>query len=77
MKGNRVVDVLLNPSDVPEPEPVRAPTSEAATLLINILEAELKLSSTTSASNAGSSDAEFADSEEGNDEDLGVEGSQG
>ncbi|GAA0151700.1 hypothetical protein LIER_10361 [Lithospermum erythrorhizon] len=33
--------------------------------------------STTPTSNAGSSDDEFVDVEEGNDEDLGVEGSQG
>ncbi|GAA0175730.1 hypothetical protein LIER_28848 [Lithospermum erythrorhizon] len=115
MKGNRVINVPLNPSDVPEQEVVQAPTSKAATLLINILEAEqkrlkeeiqakqvrvaeidvqlqsLKVSvppvvttekttagpRTTSPSNAGSSDAEFVDAEEGNDEDLDVEGSQG
>ncbi|GAA0175418.1 hypothetical protein LIER_28597 [Lithospermum erythrorhizon] len=106
---------LKENDDMTRIEPVQAPTSEAASLLINILEAEQRRlkdeiqakqvrvaeidvqlqslkapvppvvttekttagPSTTPVSNAGSSDDEFVDVEEGNDEDLGAEGSQG
>ncbi|GAA0165573.1 hypothetical protein LIER_40008 [Lithospermum erythrorhizon] len=40
MKGKRVMDVPLNPQDAPEPEPILAPESEAATILIKMFEEE-------------------------------------